>query len=164
MNNLLAQHQSKLRSFIRGRVADPDDADDILQDVWFQFLRTLNVTAQPIDNISAWLFRVARNRIINLGIKKREQMLPPGYEADGGSDVVKELLRGEARAQLEAALAELPREQRVVFELTEFEHIPVKKIAEVAGIPVATLNSRKHYAVMHLRRRLKGLYEEMVRE
>ncbi len=158
----IAEYRPRLKSFIRSRTKSGDDADDVLQDVWLQFARTAEVTTNPIENVSGWLFRVARNTLVNRAARKREQALPDHFDAPGNDDVVSDYLRGVIRHQLDAALAELPHEQRAVFELTEFDGIPVRKISEVTGIPVATLNSRKHYAVRHLRSRLRALYNELI--
>jgi RNA polymerase sigma factor (sigma-70 family) len=176
----IAEYQPKLKSFIRGKVANRTDAEDILQDVLFQWVKTVNTAMNPIENLSAWLYRVARNMIINLGIKKKEEEMPVYRNPESDGELLKEIsdllfddenaapapeteyLRSLVWEELENALAELPPEQRSIFELTEFDGIPVKEISATAGIPVATLLSRKHYAVLHLRKRLEYLYEELV--
>lgn len=155
----IAEYYPKLKSFIRNKMKDGDDADDILQDVWFQFVQTVNVTANPIGNISAWLYRVARNAIINFGMKHREQAMPAHYDTSDQDDVMTGYLHKMVWEELDIALAELPPEQRAAFELTELDGIPVKVISDTYGIPVATLNSRKYYAVQHLRKRLRSLYD-----
>ena len=177
---IITEHQSQLKSFIRKRVPNREDAEDILQDVFFQLVKTIgNTLDDPIEQVTAWLYRVTRNTIINKGKKKQEEELPVfQYDEDGA--VLKELseilfddgkmpatpeteyLRSLVWQELEAALAELPSEQRVVFELTELEGIPVKEIAESMGVPVNTLLSRKHYAVKYLRKRLGGLYKDIL--
>ncbi|MDR1810045.1 MAG: RNA polymerase sigma factor [Prevotella sp.] len=173
----LADEQPKLRSFIRKRVANRDDAEDILQDVLFQCLKTVDTAMNPIENLSAWLFRVARNMIINWGVRKKEDELPVYRNSDNEmmseiSDVLftdentapspeTEYLRSLVWVELENALAELPPEQRSIFELTEFDAVPVKEISETTGVPVATLLSRKHYAILHLRKRLAYLYADL---
>jgi RNA polymerase sigma factor (sigma-70 family) len=175
---LIAEYQPQLKSFIRKRVVNREDAEDILQDVFYQFLRTRNDDSNPIEQISAWLYRVARNTIINHGAKKREEQLPVYQNDDGDNEILNdfsEILFGETASspeteylrslvwtELEKALAELPPEQREIYELTEFDDIPVKEIAATTGVSVNTLLSRKHYAVLHLRKRMRQLYEEIV--
>jgi len=180
LDRQIAEYQPKLKSFIRSRVADRDDADDILQEVLFRWVKTADAAMNPIENLSAWLYRVARNLIINFGAKRQEERIPAyrNDENDGGimrefSEILfdKEVAVPSPEAEylcslvwieLENALAELPPEQRTVFELTEFDGIPVKEIAAATGVPVASLLSRKHYAVLHLRKRLASLYNEIV--
>jgi RNA polymerase sigma factor (sigma-70 family) len=178
IEELIAKYQPQLKSFIRKRASNREDAEDILQDVFYQFLKTLNTVSNPVEQVSAWLYRVARNLIINHGIKKREVEMPVYYSAEEDGNVFqnfsevlfsdkdaspeREYLRSLVWTELESALAELPPEQRTVFELTEFEDIPVKEIAETTGVSVNTLLSRKHYAVLHLRKRMRQLYEDIV--
>lgn len=179
LNKLIAEYQPQLKSFIRRRVANREDAEDILQDVFYQLAKTVNGAMNPIEQMSAWLYRVARNTIINSGIKKREEELPAfGSDDEGsvmkdfseilftGGDVAPspetEYLRSLVWDELELALAELPPEQREIYELTELEDIPVKEISAASGVPVNTLLSRKHYAVLHLRKRLRRVYEEII--
>ena len=175
---LIAEYRPRLESFIRKRVGNGDDADDILQDVFYQLLKTVATAMNPIEHVSAWLYRVARNTIINRGIKKREEKLPVYRSDEGDEDMVMEFseilfgddtspspeteyLRSLVWSELEDALAELPPEQREVYELTEFDGIPVKEIARTLGVPVNTLLSRKRYAVLHLRKRMRRLYDEL---
>jgi RNA polymerase sigma factor (sigma-70 family) len=130
----------------------------------------------PIENAAAWLYRVARNTIINHGKKKREEQMPE-YRNDDDDSVIRdfaelfladgdtpesEYLRSLFWDELHKALAELPVEQREIFEQTELEGIPVKEIAQMLKVPVNTLLSRKHYAVKHLRKRLQDLYTDFV--
>ncbi|MDR0427698.1 MAG: sigma-70 family RNA polymerase sigma factor, partial [Dysgonamonadaceae bacterium] len=140
---------------------------------------TVNAAVSPVEEIAAWLFRVARNTIINRSIKKREEAMP-AYQSDDNDDEIladfsevlfnsetspspeMEYLRSLMWEELENALAELPPEQRKVYELTELDNIPVKEIAQATGVSVNTLLSRKHYAVLHLRKRMRQLYEEIV--
>ncbi|MDP4239718.1 MAG: sigma-70 family RNA polymerase sigma factor [Bacteroidota bacterium] len=179
LKELIAEHQPQLKSFISKRVASKKDAEDILQDVFYQLTKAVNTTMNPIEQVSAWLYRVTRNTIINAGIKKREDELPV-YDDDSDSDVLEnfseilfheeetvpspetEYLRSLVWIELEKALSELPPEQREIFELTELDDIPVKEIAESTGVGVNTLLSRKHYAVLHLRKRLAGLYTDII--
>lgn len=180
INELIAEHQPQLKSFISKRVASKKDAEDILQDVFYQLLTTVNTTLNPIEHMSAWLYRVARNRIINAGIKKKEDELPFYPDDESENDVLSdfseilfsngetvpspetEYLRSLVWVELENALSELPPEQRQIFELTELDDIPVKDIAEATGVGVNTLLSRKHYAVLFLRKRLAGLYADII--
>jgi len=175
----IEKQRPNLKAFICKHVANREDAEDILQDVFYQFIKTVNNSMNPIEQVSTWLYRVARNLITNSGIKKREVELPV-YQSNDSDDVVlndfsevlfinetapspeMEYLHSLFWVELENALAELPPEQRTIFELTEFDVIPVKDIAVSMGIAVNTLLSRKHYAVKHLRKRLKGLYEDIV--
>ncbi len=180
VEQVFTEYRPKLKAFIRKRVSNNEDADDILQDVFYQLAKTVeNTAANPIEQVSAWLYRVARNLIINKGIKKREEELPVYCNDDGDDDVLKdfsellfdkdaspspetEYLRSLVWTELNNALAELPAEQREIFELTELDGIPVKDISETTGVAVNTLLSRKHYAVLHLRKRLAGLYKEII--
>ncbi len=152
----------RLGAFIRRRVDRHEDAQDILQDVLTQWVRTAATAADPIENLSAWLHRVARNRIVNFSLKKREEALSAHFEPAAADSPEAEYLRSLVWSALERALEELPPAQRSIFELTELEGIPVKEIAEASGVPVATLLTRKHYAVLHLRKRLQGLYNELI--
>jgi len=180
IKELIAEHQPQLKSFISKRVASKKDAEDILQDVFYQLLKTVNTTMNPIEHVSAWLYKVARNTIINAGIKKKEDELPFYPDDESDSDVLSdfseilfsngetvpspetEYLRSLVWVELESALSELPPEQREIFELTELDDIPVKDIAEATGVRVNTLLSRKHYAVLFLRKRLAGLYADII--
>ena len=180
IKELIAEHQPQLKSFISKRVASKKDAEDILQDVFYQLLKTVNTTMNPIEHVSAWLYKVARNTIINAGIKKKEDELPFYPDDESENDVLSdfseilfsngetvpspetEYLRSLVWVELENALSELPPEQRQIFELTELDDIPVKDIAEATGVGVNTLLSRKHYAVLFLRKRLAGLYADII--
>jgi RNA polymerase sigma factor (sigma-70 family) len=179
LEKLIAEYQPRLKSFIRRRVANKADAEDILQDVFYQLVKTTNSTMNPIEHVSAWLYRVARNMIINRGIKKREEEMPVYSKDDDDGEILQDIseilfsdattpspeteyLRSLVWTELDAALAELSPEQREIFELTEMEGIPVKEIAETTGVPVNTLLSRKHYAVLHLRKRMKSLYFDIL--
>ena len=177
VEKLVREYQPRLKSFIRKRVSGREDAEDILQDVFYQLVKAVENTANPIEQVTAWLYRVARNTIINKGKKRREKELPvSGYDAEGNilnefSEVLfhddnptpeAEYLRSLFWQELEVALSELPPEQREAFELTEFDGLPVKETAKTMNIPENTLLSRKHYAVRHLRKRLDDLYNDIL--
>jgi RNA polymerase sigma factor (sigma-70 family) len=172
----IKEHQPRIRSFIKSRVPTREDAEDISQDVFYQFVQTMDTTHNPIENISGWLFRVAKNLIINKSRKKKESALPIEADYDEGGDILSSLfpqtdesdspvnvyIRSLMWEELALALAELPIEQREIFELTELEGLPVRDISEATGVTVNTLLSRKHYAVKFLRKRLRSTYEELI--
>jgi RNA polymerase sigma factor (sigma-70 family) len=179
LEKLIVEYQPRLKAFIRKRVNSREDTEDILQDVFYQLTKTVNAAVNPIEEIAAWLFRVARNTIINRRVKKREKALPAWQSDDNDDEILADFsevlfsheaspspemdyLRSLVWEGLENALAELPPEQRKVYELTELDGIPVKEIAQATGVSVNTLLSRKHYAVLHLRKRMRQLYEELV--
>jgi RNA polymerase sigma factor (sigma-70 family) len=170
----------RLRNFIRKRVSSAEDAEDILSEVFYQLSRMdsgLVSLAKPVEQVSAWLYRVARNHIINWYAKKKNEPLPISADDNEDDDILADIsdvlfsddatpeteyLRSLVLAEIETALAELPPEQREIFEQTEFLGLPVKEISRITGTPVNTLLSRKHYAVLHLRKQLKHLYGEIV--
>jgi len=176
ISEVLKREQARLRNFIRRRVPDPRDAEDILQDVFYELVEA-NRLLMPIDHITGWLFRVARNRIIDLFRKKK----PESFSNLAGTEEGEERLRLEellpspdagpealyARKvlldELESALGELPREQREVFLAHELEGRSFKEMAAESGVSVNTLLSRKRYAVLHLRKRLESTYDEFRR-
>lgn len=170
ITDIVNRYTLPLFSYIRCRVETREDAEDILQDVFCQLSRTFNGGDSSIGIISGWLYRVTHNSILNLWRKKR---LASAYSLYEGIEALSEMLtvdmdpetdylRKLVWLELEYALAELPAEQSEVFCMTVFEGIPVKVIAGNLGIPVATVLSRKHYAVKHLRIRLKGLYDDLM--
>ncbi|MDR2057834.1 MAG: RNA polymerase sigma factor [Dysgonamonadaceae bacterium] len=179
LEKLIVEYQPQLKSFIRKREDNKEDVEDILQDVFYQLVKTVNTTMNPIEQVAAWLYRVTRNTIINHNVKKREEEMP-AYPNDENDEAIlqdfsealfnneispsseTEYLRSLVWEELEMALAELPPKQREIFELTELDGIPVKDISQTTGVPVNTLLSRKHYAVMHLRKRLATLYKELI--
>ena len=167
---------TRLRNFIRKRVADPGDAEDILQDVFYELIEASRLM-KPIEHAGAWLFRVARNRITDRFRKKRVEGLrdPVGEAAGGDLLMLEDMLpspedgpeaayaRGVLLEELEEALNELPEEQRAVFIAHELDGQSFKEIAAATGVSVNTLLSRKHYAVLFLRRRLQSIYDEFIR-
>jgi RNA polymerase sigma factor (sigma-70 family) len=171
------REQNRLRAFIRRRVSDQGDAEDILQDVFSELVEAYRLM-QPIEQVGAWLFRVARNRIIDLFRKKRPEIStddPIAVAEDGDVLLLEDLLPAPetgpeaayARTllldELDEALEELPEEQREVFVAHELEGLSFKKLAAETGLSVNTLLSRKHYAVLHLRRRLQAIYDEFTK-
>ncbi len=175
---LFNKYQAQLRGFIAKRIPSKEDAEDILQNVFYQ-LTKIDLDANPIDQISAWLYAVARNQIIDFSRKQREEEMPyaPGKgdddsfigeltlllldeDASPETDLIKSLIWEE----LDTAMTELPEEQRTVFQLTELEGFSFKEIAESTGIPVNTLLSRKRYAVLYLRKKLAQLYDDLLKD
>jgi RNA polymerase sigma factor (sigma-70 family) len=170
---VVTREQSRLRNFIRRRVPDPRDAEDILQDVFYELVEA-NRRLMPIEHVTGWLFRVARNRITDLFRRKKperfsdaavsgqddeplqlEDLLP---SPDAGPESLYD--RTLLLEALELALDELPEEQREVFVAHELEGRSFKEMAAETGVSVNTLLSRKRYAVLHLRERLQRIYEE----
>lgn len=174
--NIFRKYQAQLKDFINKRVSSREDSEDILQNVFYQFMKS-DQEENPIEQIAAWLYSVARNQIIDRSRKRREEEMPYLSTNEDNGTFLKELselmpdedqspemdfIRSTVWEELEHALLELPDEQRTVFELTELEGIPFKEIAESTGIPVNTLISRKRYAVLFLRKRLYNLYEDIL--
>jgi RNA polymerase sigma factor (sigma-70 family) len=176
ISEVVTREQSRLRNFIRRRVPDPRDAEDILQDVFYELVEA-NRLLMPIGHVTGWLFRVARNRITDLFRKKKpesfsdtavvseddellllEDLLP---SPDAGPEAL--YARGVLLEELELALDELPGEQREVFVAHEFEGRSFKEMAAETGVSVNTLLSRKRYAVRHLRERLQSIYDEFMK-
>ncbi len=170
---VIAQEQTRLRGFIRRRVPNPADVEDLLQDVFYELVRA-NRLLMPIDYVTGWLLRVARNRITDLFRKKKpdsftgasiesedgelldiEDLLP---SPDAGPDAL--YVRHRLLDELKAALATLPPEQREVFVAHEFEGRSFNELSASTGIGVNTLLARKRYAVLALRRRLQGIHDE----
>jgi RNA polymerase sigma factor (sigma-70 family) len=175
ISEAIQRERARLRNFIRRRVPDPRDAEDVLQDVFYKLVEA-NRLLMPIDHLTGWLFQVARNRITDLFRKRRIESV--GTEVVNDND---ELLRLEdllpspdagpealyARSvlldELELAIEELPEEQREVFVLHELEGRSFKEIAAETGVSLNTLLGRKRYAVLHLRERLRDIYEEFTK-
>ena len=166
----------RLRNFIRRRVADPRDAEDILQDVFYKLVEA-NRLLMPIDHITSWLFRVARNRIIDLFRRTKTESFGNSFVADDEDDELsfEDLLpspdagpdaqyaRKVLLDEFELAIDELPKEQRDVFVAHEFEGRSFEQIAGETGVSVNTLLSRKRYGVLRLRRRLQSIYDELTK-
>lgn len=174
--DIVKDYGSRLKGFIRKRVQNNDDADDILQEVFYQ-LAEADRLLKPIDQMAAWLFTVARNRITDLYRKKKTESMPEFLSEtddnnlfgeistlmfDNGRSPEDDYLRSLVWIELEKALSELPEEQRQVFELTEMKGLSFKEISEQTGVQVNTLISRKRYAVLVLRDRLQLLYNELL--
>ena len=173
----IEREKGKLFGFIRRNVPTKEEAEDILQDVLFQFANAFE-SIEFMDRVSAWLMRVAKNRIIDSQRKKKPQAFRdvkiriPGDDS-GEPLSLEEMIpdlgglpdevywQNQFWDEIEAALDELPAEQREVFEMNEFEGMSFKEIAEIKGEPLNTLISRKRYAVLYLRKKLKNLYEEL---
>jgi RNA polymerase sigma factor (sigma-70 family) len=174
ISETIAREQTRLRQFIRKRVADDSDAEDIFQEVFYELVDAYRLM-KPVEQVGAWLYRVARNRIIDLFRSKRPAIL--GNDSvlpaeDGQADQWEDLLpspdespeaayaRGVLLEELDAALEDLPEEQRDIFVAHEIEGRSFKELSEATGIGVNTLLSRKRYAVLQLRRRLQAIYDE----
>jgi RNA polymerase sigma factor (sigma-70 family) len=167
----VSRERGRLGNFIWRRVPDASEAEDILQDVFYEFVAAYRLP-EPIEQVGAWLFSVARNRIIDRFRKKKEEPLPVVWgEGDEGTwldEVLPSVDAGPeaayARAvlleELYAALAELPEEQRAVFIAHELDGRSFKELAAESGVGVNTLLARKRYAVMHLRACLQTIYDE----
>ena len=167
---------SRLRSFVRRRVADQGDAEDILQDVFYELIEAYRMM-RPVEQVTAWLFRVARNRIIDLfRRRKREQLraVSPSEDSSDASDLLDSLpspeagpeaarMRGLFLEELDSALDELPPEQREVFVDHELMGYSFSEIAARTGIGENTLRTRKFYAVQYLRQRLYEIYDEFLK-
>jgi RNA polymerase sigma factor (sigma-70 family) len=176
ISDVVKREQSRLRNFIRRRVPDPLDAEDVLQDVFYRLLEA-NRLLMPIEHVTGWLFRVARNRITDLFRKKEpenfseieavdeeDEWLPfedllPSPEAGPEALYARSVLLDE----LERAVAELPKDQRDVFIAHEFDGRSFKELSAESGVSVNTLLSRKRYAVLHLRERLRRAYDEFAK-
>src|SRR5262245_22001052 len=161
--DIVKRERSRLYNFIRKRVADPLDAEDILQDVFYELVEA-NRLLMPIEHVTSWLFRVARNRIIDLFRKKKPESLQfddllPSSDAGPEMEYVRSLLLDE----LASAIDELPEEQRRVFVAHELEGRSFKEISRETGIGLNTLLSRKRYAVLHLRKRLQRVHDEFMK-
>jgi RNA polymerase sigma factor (sigma-70 family) len=172
IDRAVKRERPRLLDFIRRRIRNESDAEDILQDVFFQLAASYSVT-EPIENLTAWLFAVARNKLTDWYRKHRPAPLPGGtgegeevfnpeevlFDPEDGPEHA--YWRSTVWSELADALEELPKEQREVFVWHEIEGRSFKEIAESTGEPVNTLLSRKRYAVLALRERLQDLYDEL---
>jgi RNA polymerase sigma factor (sigma-70 family) len=176
LTEVVEQEQTRLRNFIRSRVPNVLDAEDILQDVFHELVEA-NVRLMPIEHVSGWMFQVARNRITDLFRKiKPDSLADPVGGGDGEERVLEDLLpspddgpdaayaRKAVLAELERALHELPEEQRKVFIAHEVEGRSFNDLVAESGVGLNTLLSRKRYAVLYLRERLQGAYEDFRRK
>ena len=176
ISDAITRDYTGLRNFIRKRVADPGDAEDILQDVFYELVEAYRMV-KPIEEVTAWLFRVARNRIVDLFRRKQreeQRSVPEPVTDDGVVMKLEDMLpspdagpetafmRSLLAEEMDSALDELPEEQREVFVAHELMGYSFNEISEQTGVSVNTLLSRKHYAVLHLRRRLRAMYEEFM--
>jgi RNA polymerase sigma factor (sigma-70 family) len=174
ISKAIDREQARLRNFIRRRVADRQDAEDVLQEVFYELVEAYRMM-KPIEEVTAWLFRVARNRIVDLfRRRKREAFTDPltatneegetlSWEdllpsADAGPQAA--YVRRVLLEEIDAALYELPDEQREVFVAHELMGYSFKELSARSGVSVNTLLSRKHYAVLHLRERLRAIFDE----
>jgi len=176
ISEIIVKERSRLRNFIRRRVPDPSDAEDIVQEVFYKLVEA-NRLLMPIEHVTGWLFRVARNRITDLFRKKKPEHFSDAAVEDEDGEVlqIEDLLpspdagpealyaRGVLLDELELALDELPEEQRDVFVAHELEGRSFKEMAAETGVSVNTLLSRKRYAVLHLRERLQSIYDEFTK-
>jgi len=169
----VSDYGRRLFAFIRSRVSTEEDAEDILQDVWYQL--NMQEEIETIESISGWLFRVARNRITDRGRKKQESRLEDyGHTDEDGTLVFPEFMLADSdtpedesqralfREMLFEALEELPENQRTVFERNELGDMTLQEIADADNIPLKTAISRKRYAVLHLRNRLEEFYNDFL--
>ena len=174
ISEAVEREQARLSNFIRKRVADQGDAEDILQDVFYELVEAYRMM-KPVEQVTAWMFRVARNRITDLFRKRQWEALrrePDVLTEDGEVFQLEDLLpapdagpeaayaRSVLLEELDAALEELPDEQRDVFVAHQLMGYSFKEIAAQTGVSVNTLLSRKHYAVQHLRQRLQAIYDD----
>ena len=176
ISEVVTREQSRLRNFIRRRVPDPRDAEDILQDVFYELVEA-NRLLMPIEHVTGWLFRVTRNRITDFFRRKKPEQFSDPAAADEDDEPLRleELLpspdagpealyaRNVLLDELALAVEELPREQRDVFVAHELDGRSFKEMAAETGVGVNTLLSRKRYAVGHLRKRLQGMYDELTK-
>jgi RNA polymerase sigma factor (sigma-70 family) len=177
ISEVIAEEHARLRNFIRKRVPNEADVEELLQEVFYELVEA-NRMLMPIDYVTGWLFSVARNRITDLFRKKRPENFTDAAVTDEEGEVLRiedllpapdagpeaHYLRNRLLDELESALDELPAEQREVFVAHEFEGRSFKELSAETGIGVNTLLARKRYAVLHLRRRLQNIHDEFTRK
>jgi RNA polymerase sigma factor (sigma-70 family) len=177
VSEIIAGQRSRLRNFIRRRVHDPSDTEDILQEVFYELVEA-NRLLMPIEHVTSWLFRVARNRITDLFRKKTPETFSDAATQDEDGELlhIEDLLpspdagpealyvRNVLLDELEFALDELPGEQREVFVAHELEGRSFKELSAESGVNINTLLSRKRYAVLHLRERLQSIHDEFTKK
>jgi RNA polymerase sigma factor (sigma-70 family) len=175
ISQAMERDEPRLRNFIRKHVADTSEAEDILQDVFYELLETYRLM-KPVEHVTAWLFRVARNRMVDLFRKKKPSSLNNPVSAEEDGDTLEDLLpsadagpeaayaRNLLLDALDEALEELPAAQREVFIAHELMGQSFKDISAETGLSVNTLLSRKHYAVLHLRQSLQSIYENFAKK
>jgi len=176
ISEIVAEEGTRLRNFIRRRVPDPADAEDIVQEVFYELVEASHLL-MPIEHVTGWLFHVARNRITDLFRKKKPELFSDAAIEDEDGELlrIEDMLpspnagpealyvRNVLLEELELALDELPEEQRDVFVTHEIEGRSFKEMSAETGVSVSTLLSRKHYAVLHLRERLRNIYDEFTK-
>jgi RNA polymerase sigma factor (sigma-70 family) len=174
ISNVIAEERSRLRNFIRKRVPNEADVEDLLQDVFYELVEA-NRLLMPIEHVTGWLFRVARNRITDLWRKKKPESFSDAAVEDEDGELlqIEDLLpspdagpealfvRSVLLEELEFALDELPEEQREIFVAHELEGRSFKELSAESGVSVNTLLSRKRYAVLHLREQLQSIYDDV---
>jgi len=177
ISEIVVKQRSRLRDFIRRRVPDPADAEDIVQEVFYELVEA-NRLLMPIEHVTGWLFRVARNRITDLFRKQNARNFSGAAVADDGGERLRMedllpspdagpealYLRDLLLYELESALDELPAEQRRVFVAHELEGRSFKELSAESGVGVNTLLARKRYAVLHLRERLQSIHDEFMKK
>jgi RNA polymerase sigma factor (sigma-70 family) len=177
ISEVITEERSRLRNFIRKRVPNEADVEDLLQEVFYELVAASRLL-MPIEYVTGWLFRVARNRITDLFRRRKPESFSDAAVGDEDGDLlqIEDLLpspdagpealyiRQVLLDELELALDELPREQREVFVAHELEGRSFKQLAEDSGVSVNTLLSRKRYAVLHLRQRLQNIHDEFMKE
>lgn len=180
LDSIIRDNTPRLRSYVRSRVSNQDDADDIVQDTFYQFLRAISIMNNPVAHVSSWLYTVAHNLVINHGKKHREEVLQrTDFSSDGEDAFMADfseimvaspddspemlILRRMVWEELDKAMSELSPEQREAVEMTEIQGLSVKDAAAAMGVSVGTFLSRKHYAVVHIRHRMRQLYDELTK-
>jgi RNA polymerase sigma factor (sigma-70 family) len=177
ISTIYKEYKDELKAYISKRVGFKEDVEDILQNVFYN-LSKIDLIENPIEHISSWLYSVTQNQIIDFYRKKKDERIPASFsDNDSEENFVQEMIellsdpeenpeikyiQSLLWVELEIALAHLPSEQRIVFELTELEGFSFKEISESTGIPVNTLLSRKRYATLYLRERLKNMYNDII--